>query len=253
MPRKRRSESCTGIYHVMVKGINKEKIFNQNREKSYFKKIILKYLENYAVDIHGYCIMSNHAHFIIRAEIQTLSYFMAAILAEYASYYNYKHNRNGHVFQNRFNSECIENEGYYWACLRYIHINPVKAKMIQKMERYKYSSIGEYVNCTNILICKKATELFREKFNSVQKFLEFHEYLGEEVYIDVEDELEILRTEVAIHIAKRMCVDKTLKIMHQIFEEKQYRIEYIAELQKKLNISQKDAKELCEKVRNLIE
>ena len=73
------------------------------------------------------------------------------------------------------------------------------------------------------------------------------------MYIDVEDELEILRTEVAIHIAKRMCVDKKLKIMHQIFEEKQYRLEYIVELQKKLNISQKDAKELCEKVRNLIE
>ena len=65
------------------------------------------------------------------------------------------------------------------------------------------------------------------------------EYFGEEVYIDVEDEIEILKTEVAIHIAKRICVDKKLKITPRIFEEKQYRLEYIVELQKKLNISQK--------------
>lgn len=241
------------MYHVMVKGINKEKIFNQNREKNYFKKIILKHLGKYAVDIYGYCIMSNHAHFIIRAEIQTLSYFMAAILAEYASYYNYKHERNGHVFQNRFNSQCIEDVKYYWTCLRYIHLNPVKAHMIQKAERYKYSSMGEYINGSNVLISEKAIDFFRDEFGSSQNFLEYHGYEEENYFIDIEDEIKIQRIEVAKKIAMRMGKEKKLKMVHQIFEEKPYRLEYVEELEKKLNISQKDAKELCEMVRNLIE
>ena len=96
---KRRQESSTGMYHVMVKGINKERIFNQQREKSYLIKIILKHLELFKVEIYSYSIMSNHAHFIIRSEIQILSRFMAAVLSEYALYYNFKHQRNGHVFQ----------------------------------------------------------------------------------------------------------------------------------------------------------
>ena len=87
MPAKRRRESTTGFYHVIVKGINKEQIFAQNREKSYFRKIILKHLERYEAEIYCYCIMSNHAHFIIRAELHCLSSFMAIILAEYAMYY----------------------------------------------------------------------------------------------------------------------------------------------------------------------
>lgn len=113
MSRKRRKESVTGVYHVIVKGINKERIFNQQREKSYFRKIILKHLQKYEATICAYCIMSNHAHFIIRAELHNLSAFMSVILSEYAIYYNFKHLRNGHVFQNRFLSECIETDAYY--------------------------------------------------------------------------------------------------------------------------------------------
>ena len=146
MSRTRRMESATGIYHVIIRGINHEKIFNQSREKIYFKKIILKYLEKYNIDIYSYCIMSNHAHFLIRAELKVLSVFMACILAEYATYYNFKHYRNGHVFQNRFLSECINDEQYFWSCMRYIHLNPVKAGMVKGIAKYKYSSIGEYIN-----------------------------------------------------------------------------------------------------------
>ena len=89
---------------------------------------------------------------MIWAEIQELSFFMARVLAEYANYYNYKHDRNGHVFQNRFTSECIEDEDYFWNCLRYIHMNPVKAGMAKKAADYKYSSIKEYFAEEKMLI-----------------------------------------------------------------------------------------------------
>ena len=136
MPRHvKRQQSSTGLYHVFVKGINKEKIFDQTREKAYFKRIIKESLSKYDVEIHAYCIMSNHAHLVIKSDgKQKLSYFMSNILAKYAQYYNYKHNRNGHVFQNRFGSECIESERYYWNCIKYIHMNPVKAFMVSSRD-----------------------------------------------------------------------------------------------------------------------
>ena len=146
LPLKRRQKSGTDLYHVIAKGINKERTFNQSREKTYLKKIIKKSQKKYEnVEIYAYCIMSNHIHLILKAEFPELSLFMAAVLAEYANYYNYKHHRNGHVFQNRFVSECIETERYFWNCLRYIHLNPVKARVVKEAARYQYSSMMEYM------------------------------------------------------------------------------------------------------------
>ena len=90
MPHKPRRESSTRFYHIYVRGINKEKIFGQSREKNYFKRIIRKYLKEYDVEIYSYCIMSNHAHLLIKSDLKELSMFMSKVLAKYAQYYNYK-------------------------------------------------------------------------------------------------------------------------------------------------------------------
>ena len=78
MPLKRRQKSGTDLYHVIAKGINKERTFNQSREKTYLKKIIKKIQKKYEnVEIYAYCIMSNHIHLILKAEFPELSLFMA--------------------------------------------------------------------------------------------------------------------------------------------------------------------------------
>lgn len=94
MPHKPRRESSTRFYHIYVRGINKEKIFGQPREKNYFKRIIRKYLKEYDVEIYSYCIMSNHAHLLIKSDLKELSMFMSKVLAKYAQYYGKStHNR----------------------------------------------------------------------------------------------------------------------------------------------------------------
>ena len=175
MPHKSRKESRIGFYHVFVRGINHEMIFEQMREKNYFLKILKKHLKEYEVEVYAFCIMSTHAHFIIKSEtIQELSMFMSKVLAEYASYYNYKKNRNGHVFQGRFGSECINDMHYFWNCLKYIHLNPVKAHMISTVWEYRYSSMKEYKSGLCNIISKKAMELVKERFVDWNLFLEFH-------------------------------------------------------------------------------
>lgn len=99
MPRQRRKESSTGVYHVIARGINRELIFNQAREKLYLKRILKEFLSNHNVEIYAYCIMSNHVHLIIKSELQELSMYMAKCLAKYAEYYNYKHKRNDMFFK----------------------------------------------------------------------------------------------------------------------------------------------------------
>lgn len=253
MPTRRRKESRTGIYHIIVRGINHEKIFQQQREKLYFKSIISNYLQKYKVEVYSYCIMSNHAHFIIRAELQILSLFMAAILAEYASYYNFKHHRNGHVFQNRFTSECIEDERYFWTCLRYIHLNPVKARMVKKPEKYKYSSMAEYMTGMLGLLHENAIELYEQKFSSTEEFTKFHTEQQIGIFKDISSEIELQYREIALLLAKNMFREYQLPLLMQVFEEKKIRKEYIQRLKEILNISIKKANELCTTTMNYVE
>ena len=249
MKNRRRRESFTGLYHVVVKGINKERIFDQQREKVYLKKIILEFKEKYGIEIYAYCIMSNHAHFIIRAELNELSSFMARVLAKYAFYYNFKHNRNGHVFQNRFMSECIESESYYWTCLRYIHLNPVKANMVKRVVRYKY------ITETKGLICEKAFEMYKKHFKTYNDFEEFHEfsYIHNQIFQDITSEVEEQRREVTLNLAKELFAKKELLLLSQIFEEKENREEYIQQIRQTLKVSMRKARDICIMVKNQVD
>lgn len=245
MPTKRRQKSFTDFYHVIVKGINKEKIYNQQREKIYFKKIILKYLKKYDVEIYAYCIMSNHAHLIIKAELQVLSLFMAVVLAEYANYYNYKHYRNGHVFQNRFISECIETDAYYWNCMRYIHLNPVKAGMVRRPERYKYSSMAEYMLEMPGIIHSNAIKKYTNTFTEYEEFEKFHGARDVQVFADIKEEMMAKQKDAALLIAEEICEERNLMTLLQVFEESELQDSYISRLVKTLKISKKIAKKLC--------
>lgn len=95
--------------------------------------------------------MYNHLHIIIKAERDNLTSIMKKIGIRYATYYNKKHKRVGSVFQDRFKSENIEDEGYLLSCLRYIHNNLVQADVVKDIVDYNYSSINEYytekMNC----------------------------------------------------------------------------------------------------------
>ncbi len=236
-----RQASSTGLYHIFVRGINRERIFEQAREKQYFKRIIkkcLKKLEQYGIEIHAYCIMSNHAHLVIKSDQkEKLSYFMSNILTEYAQYYNYKHNRNGHVFQNRFGSECIEDERYYWNCIKYVHMNPVKALMVPSVLEYKYTSIGEYRSGRLAIIHPNAYHKYKERFKNVIAYMEFHGIANEQIFIGMLEEVKAQRMEVALSILWKMKEQKHLDEIQQILEEPALRKQFMKQIERKLGLS----------------
>lgn len=253
LPTKRRQESNTGFYHVVVRGINNERIYNQHRERIYFKNIILKFLKKFQVEIYAFCIMSNHAHIMLRAELQELSMFMAAILAEYASYYNYKHYRNGHVFQNRFTSECIESEVYFWNCVRYIHMNPVKAGIVKNPLRYQYSSMKEYHINVPVVLHRNAFAVYEEKFENYNYFEEFHQHRSYEIFKDIPEEIKAQELETAIIILEEMCEKYDPEFKTEIFEQKRLREEYMSQIKDIMGVSKKKTKELYMMVRGIVE
>lgn len=196
--------------------------------------------------------MSNHIHLIIKSEITELSIFMAKILAEYAEYYNYKHNRNGHVFQNRFQSECIESEKYFWNCVRYIHLNPIKAGIVKSMMNYKYSSIHEYKMGKTDILHEKAMKLFHGKFEKWDEFLDFHGNSQRQIFLDIKEEVCFQQKEVAIHMLQLMQYENGANKMREILENKELRTKYQEKMREELKVSNRRAKKIYEDIRQTI-
>ena len=126
MPRVSRAKSSTGLYHVLTRGINRLDIFMDVEDKTAYLERLEKYKEECLFQIYSYCLMSNHVHLLIREGEQQLPEIMKKINTSYAYWFNRKYNRDGHLFQDRYKSEPVENDRYLLTLVRYIHQNPVK-------------------------------------------------------------------------------------------------------------------------------
>lgn len=184
MPRLARKYIETPFLHVMVQGVNKEYIFEKSYEKESYIKFIKEYNQEYQLDFLAYCIMSNHAHFAIYTEeIEKLAKLMHEINSKYARMYNKEKNRCGVLFRNRYRIQPIYSERQLLNCINYIHHNPVKAKMVEKCEDYRYSSFNDYRTKTGLSQNQVLKDIFGENFN----FLEMVKKECGTLFIDVEE------------------------------------------------------------------
>lgn len=164
MPRVSRKDLNTKFLHVMVQGVNKEYIFKNEEYIETYLNIIEQKKEDYNFSILAYCIMSNHAHFLIYTEdIEDFGKFMHRVNLKYSSFYNNNENRCGVVFRNRYKAEPIYDIKYLVNCIKYIHENPVKAKIVEKCEEYKYSSHFDYLNNQGITKSEIMKKIFGEQ------------------------------------------------------------------------------------------
>lgn len=189
MPRIARKYSTSMFKHIVVQGINKEKIFSKEKYIKKYKETMLKKLENSNVLILAYCIMNNHAHFLVYSEKnEYISKYMQKINIVYSQYYNTINNRVGYVFRDRYYSQDILTQRQLYNCLRYIHNNPVKANICKSAEQYKHSSYNEYlikkriINEESIKILLGTTENYKEDFLTIHNFGKI-----DEEFIDVKD------------------------------------------------------------------
>ena len=127
MARKLREKSPTGYYHIMTRGIDKQIIFEDNKDKENYLKFLKESKDLYDIKIVAYCLMLNHVHLIVYDKGGELSRFMQSLNRKYAGYFNFKYDRIGPLFHDRYRSEIIKDERQLTACYRYVMNNPYAA------------------------------------------------------------------------------------------------------------------------------
>lgn len=178
MPRQARIKSRSGIYHIMLRGINRQTIFEDDEDKKRFVDTLLKYKHHYK--LFAYCIMDNHVHVLLKETSEPLSDLIKRISSSYVYWYNMKYNRCGHLFQSRFKSENVETKSYFLTVLRYIHQNPLKAGLVKDVFHSRWTSIHEYCKNESPLDTELPLNLFSN--NQTRAVTLFKEYMSQSNY-----------------------------------------------------------------------
>jgi len=142
MPRQARLDIPGALHHIMVRGINKTDIFDDDQDKALFLERLGKNVSEGKCTIYAWVLMSNHAHILFKSGKAGISSVMRKLLTWYAQYYNHRHHRSGHLFENRYKSILCDEDEYLLMLLRYIHLNPLRAgivKTIEQLDNYKWS------------------------------------------------------------------------------------------------------------------
>ncbi len=145
MARGPRRLSQSGIYHVIVRGINRQNIFQEDKDYEKYLEVVGRMKDRSKCIIHAYCLMDNHVHMLLKEGDESIGTFMKRVGAGYVRWFNNKYDRQGHLFQGRYKREVVGEERYYLTVLRYILQNPVKAGMVSCMAEYKYSNWIDYI------------------------------------------------------------------------------------------------------------
>lgn len=130
----------------MLRGINQQQIFEDVADYAKFLEILKDCKAICEFELYAYCLMGNHIHLLLKEGTESLEQVFKRLCGRFVYWYNTKYRRVGHLFQDRFKSEPIDTEEYFFAVLRYIHQNPTKAKLCKRVEDYPYSSYAEYMS-----------------------------------------------------------------------------------------------------------
>ena len=145
MPRKPRLEMEGGLYHVIARGNDRRDIFHSDEDHKKFLSLLAAAKQRLPFYLYAYCLMTNHFHLLMERQADTIGRTMQRVLTGYSQYYNRKYHNVGHLFQGRHKAILCQSDRYLSELVRYIHLNPVRAKMVRKAERYKYSSQRAYL------------------------------------------------------------------------------------------------------------
>ena len=147
MPRHPRDYFLSDFLHVMVQGDQKKYIFKSDVQKNKYLNYMLQAASQYDVKTVAYCIMGNHAHILVYSRIiENISKMFHQCNTSYGIFYNKTQKTVGHVFRDRYKSENIDTEKHLINCIRYIHQNPVKARICKTSDAYPFSSYYEFKN-----------------------------------------------------------------------------------------------------------
>jgi putative transposase len=149
MARKRRIEFPGALYHVIARGNNRQVTFKDDQDYKVYIDRLKRYQQRYNFVLYAYTLMSNHVHLIVETDIIPLSKIMQGIQQSYTLYFHNKYKTVGHLFQGRYKAILIQREVYLQELVRYIHLNPFKASLVENPDDYSWSSHQVYIGKIN--------------------------------------------------------------------------------------------------------
>ena len=205
MSRNARKRSQSGIYHVMLRGINRQVIFRDDEDRAKLLKTLKYYKEVSKYEIFAYCLMDNHVHLLMKENEESIGLSIKRISGSYVYWFNGRYKRVGHLFQDRFKSEIVEDDKYFLSVLRYIHQNPINAGLTQKTGEYPWSSYLEYVGRKYLLTDTDfALEMFSDdRREAMEQFEKFMNELSDNKFLDYEENARLLDSEVKKYLLRK--------------------------------------------------
>ncbi|MDO7785910.1 transposase [Desulforamulus aquiferis] len=203
MARQARKKSDSGIYHLILRGNNRQNIFEADEDRTRFIDTIRFYKKICNYELFGYCLMNNHIHLLIKENGESVSKIVKRISSSYVSWYNQKYARCGHLFQERFRSEAVETDEYFLTVLRYIHQNPLKAGITEDMEKYVWSSYREYMgNSDHVEVDFAFSLILGDKTKSKESLLKFMSEKNDDQCLKHREKIKICDDEVIEYLKK---------------------------------------------------
>jgi REP-associated tyrosine transposase len=145
MARKPRIEIPGGLYHIYTRGNNRQPIFSCNEDCDHMLSLLARVKSTLPFYLYAYCLMPNHIHLLVERREDEISRVMHRLLTGYSKFFNQKYSRVGHLFQDRYRALLCDSDEYLAELVRYIHLNPVRAKIVRKPEMFIYSSHRAYI------------------------------------------------------------------------------------------------------------
>jgi putative transposase len=229
MGRKPRIEYHGAVYHVIKRGNNREYIFEGEEQKEFLLGLIKEYKRRMNFELYGFILMDNHYHMIIKTTGAPLQDIMHRINYKYSKYYNYVNSRTGHVFENRYKGILVKEDKYLLSLLRYVHQNPVRARLCDRVSDYQWSSdlyyrknrSGEIVDIDFIF------DIFsKDRLKAIKAYRKFMD-ADEMEEADVFEEVSFIGEDKDTHMDKitekvqRKSLDDSLdEILHEVTKDK---------------------------------
>ncbi len=151
MARPLRIEYPGALYHVVSRGNEQRPIVADDADRNKRLEWLRRTVQTYGWRLHAFVLMTNHEHLFVETPAPNLSAGMQFLNGSYTSYFNRRRRRSGHLFQGRFKAHLIDEQGYFQMVSRYIHLNPVRAKIVPRPQDYPWSSYAGYVRAGNAM------------------------------------------------------------------------------------------------------
>jgi len=193
MPKKKRVWYPRATYHIMCRGNRRSDLFRDEEDYQVYLDILKQVKEKHQFILYTYCLMTNHIHLQLQTLNEEIWEIMRITNLKYARYFNTKYNLIGHLFQGRYRSELIEEDSYNLVISRYIHLNPVRAAMVEFPVDYKWSSYKVYMskNKANLISEEKILSYFKNRSRNLYKKYVGSKMINKKIEKQIEDKMEV--------------------------------------------------------------